>query len=172
MEVIFDELTETGPSEFLDLDGIEYFQFEEEFMENNMRCITMIIRFKMDIAGIKLKLSEWKKFSPEERIELALMNCDFKEASEQYARYLAGLIKKYTRRDPTNMEINSTPAWKELHTIPGILTEKLKEFDWNLSIVQWAYLSDLQRFALLKLCRPGHENKNFPKAMKEFNLVN
>ena len=70
------------------------------------------------------------------------------------------------------MEVNRTPAWKELHSIPGTLIEKLKEFDWNLSIAQWKYLTDLQRFALLKLCRPGHENKNFPKAMKEFNLVN
>ena len=171
MEVIFEQLSETYPSEFLNLNGIEYFQFEEEFMENSMRCIPMIIRFKMDIAGIKLKLSEWKKFSPEERIELALMNCDFKEASEQYARYLAGLIKKHTGRNPTNMEVNRTPAWKDLHSIPGILIEKLKEFDWGLSIVQWTYLTDLQRFALLKLCRPGHENQNFPKAMKEFDLV-
>ena len=172
MELIFEQFSETCPSEFKNLNGIEYFQFEEEFMENNMRCIPMIIRFKMDMAGIKLKLSEWKKFSTEERIELALMSCGFNEASEQYARYLAGLIKKYTRRDPTNMEVNRTPAWKDLHSIPGILIEKLKEFDWNLSIVQWAYLTDLQRFALLKLCRPGHENQNFPKAMKEFNLVN
>jgi hypothetical protein len=69
------------------------------------------------------------------------------------------------------MEVNKTPAWKELHSIPGILIEKLKEFDWNLSIAQWKSLTDLQRFALLKLCRPGHENKNFPKAMKEFGLV-
>ena len=172
MRAVFELLSEIYPSEFLNLKGIEYFQFEEEFMENNMRCIPMIIRFKMDIAGIKLKLSEWKKFSPEERIELALMNCDFNEASEQYTGYLGGLIKKYTRRDPTNMAVNRTPAWKELHSIPGILIEKLKEFDWDLSIVQWAYLTDLQRFALLKLCRPGHGNKNFPKAMKEFNLVN
>jgi len=172
MRAVFELLSEIYPSEFLNLDGIEYFQFEEEFMENNMRCIPMIIRFKMDIAGIKLKLSEWKKFSPEERIELALMSCGFNEASEQYARYLAGLIKKYTRRDPTNMEVNRAPAWKDLHSIPGILIEKLKEFDWDLSISQWKNLTDLQRFSLIKLCRPGHENKNFPKAMKEFNLVN
>ena len=172
MEEIFEQLSETGISEFLHLDGIEYFQFEEEFMWNNMRCIPMIIRFKMDIAGIKLKLSEWKKFSPEERIELALMSCGFNEGTKEYAGYLAGLIKKYTRRDPTNMEVNKTPAWKELHSIPGTIIEKLKEFDWNLSIAQWGYLTDLQRFALLKLCRPGHGNKNFPKAMKEFNLVN
>ena len=171
MEVIFDELTETGPSEFLDLDGIEYFQFEEEFMENNMRCIPMIIRFKMDMAGIKLKLSEWKRFSTEERIELALMSCGFNEESKHYAGYLAGLIKKHTKRNPTAIEIDKTPAWRELHSIPGILIEKLKEFDWDLSIDQWTYLTDLQRFALLKLCRPGHENKNFSRAMKEFNLV-
>ena len=171
MEVIFEQLSETHPSEFLNLDGIEYFQFEEEFMENNMRCIPMIIRFKMDMAGIKLKLSEWKKFSQEERIELALMSCGFNETSEQYARYLSGLIKRYTRRDPTSMEMNKTPTWKELHSIPRTLIEKLKEFNWNLSIDQWGSLTDLQRFALLKLCREGHENKNFPKAMKEFNLV-
>jgi hypothetical protein len=172
MEAIFEQLSETHPSEFLDLDGIEYFQFEEEFMENNMRCIPMIIRFKMDMAGIKLKLSEWKRFSTEERIELAFMNCGFNEGGEQYAGYLAGLIKKHTGRDPTTIEVNKTPPWKNLHSIPGILIEKLREFDWNLSIAQWGYLTDLQRFALLKLCRPGHENKNFPKAMKEFNLVN
>ena len=171
MEAVFEQVSEMYPSEFLKLDGIEYFQFEEEFMENNMRCIPMIIRCKMDMAGIKLKLSEWKKFSTEERIELALMSCGFNEASEQYARYLAGLIKKHTGRNPTTMEVNRTPTWKDLHSIPGTLIEKLKEFDWGLSIVQWTYLTDLQRFALLKLCRPGHENQNFPKAMKEFDLV-
>jgi hypothetical protein len=140
-------------------------------MENHMRCIPMIIRFKMDMAGIKLKLSEWKKFRTEERIELALMRCSLNEGHEQYAGYLAGLIKKHTGRDPTAIEVNKTPPWKELHSIPGTLIQKLKEFDCNLSIDQWAYLTDLQRFALLKLCRPGHENENFPKALKEFNLV-
>ena len=171
MRAVFELLTEIYPSEFLKLEGIEYFQFEEEFMENNMRCIPMIIRFKMDMAGIKLKLSEWRKFSTEERIELALMSCGFNEDSMHYAGYLSGLIKKHTDRDPTGMDVNKTPAWNELDSIPGILIEKLKEFDWNLSIAQWKCLTGLQRFALLKLCRPGHENKNFPRAMKEFNLV-
>jgi len=171
MEAVFEQLSEMYPSEFLNLDGIEYFQFEEEFMENNMRCIPMIIRFKMDMVGIKLKLFEWKRFSTEERLELALMSCGFNEEGKQYAGYLAGLIKKHTGRHPTNIEVNKTPTWKDLHSMPAALIEKLKEFNWNLSIAQWGTLTDLQRFALLKLCRPGHENKNFPNAMKEFNLV-
>ena len=171
MRAVFELLSEIYPSEFLNLKGIEYFQFEEEFMENNIRCIPMIIRFKMDMAGIKLKLSEWKKFSPEERIELALLSCDFNDGSKQYAWYLEGLIKKHTGRNPMNIEVNKTPAWKDLHSLPETLIEKLREFDWKLSITQWKCLTDLQRFALLKLCRPGHENKNLPKAMKEFGLV-
>ncbi|WP_353849846.1 nitrate reductase associated protein, partial [Hydrotalea sp.] len=31
---------------------IEYFQFEEDFVEENVRCIPMIVRFKMDAVGI------------------------------------------------------------------------------------------------------------------------
>ena len=46
MRAVFELLTEIYPSEFLNLEGIEYFQFEEEFMENNMRCIPMIIRLR------------------------------------------------------------------------------------------------------------------------------
>ena len=47
---------------FKKLKGIEYFDFEEDFVEKNIRCIPMIVRFKMDEAGIKLKLSEWSRF--------------------------------------------------------------------------------------------------------------
>lgn len=172
MEAVLELLTIVPPSEFLDIKGIEYFQFEEEFMENNIRCIPMIIRFKMDMAGIKLKLSEWKKFSREERIELAFKKCDYENEAKQYHKHLAELIKKYTGRNPTSMEVNKTPAWKNFHSLPETLIEKLEELGWNLPISQWKCLTDLQRFALLKLCRPGHENKNFPKAMKEFNLGN
>ena len=160
-----------GASEFLHLEGIEYFLFEEDFMERNIRCIPMIVRFKMDKAGIKLKLSEWSKFNTEERVELALMPCDDEEETNKYNCYLAGLVKKYTVRDATRMEIDQYPLWGDLYSIPGMLTEKLSEFNWSLSIEEWRGLTNLQRFALLKLCRPKHENKNFPKAMKEFHLV-
>jgi hypothetical protein len=47
----------------------------------------------------------------------------------------------------------------------------LKESQMSISLAQWKDLNVLQRFALLKLTRPGHENKNFPKAMKEFGLT-
>jgi hypothetical protein len=148
-----------------------YFDFEEDFVEENMRCIPMIVRFKMDAACIKLKLAEWSKFKTDERIALAINPAATKKETEAYNQYLSGLIKKYTNADATALAVEAQPAWSVLTSIPEMLTEKAKECGWEISITQWQQLTNLQRFALLKLCRPGHENKNFPKAMKEFGLI-
>jgi hypothetical protein len=160
-----------GPSEFKGLKGIEYFNFEEDFVEENIRCIPMIVRFKMDAAGIKLKLSEWSKFNVEERIELALKNCNSDEEAKQYNDYLAGLIKKYTGKEATVLSVNQNPEWTDVAKVPELLQEKIKKFDYSIRKDQWKGLSNLQRFALIKLSREGHESKNLPKALKEFALI-
>ena len=166
-----EQIIKDKSSEFRKLAGIEYFDFEEDFIEENVRCIPMIVRFKMDAAGIKLKLSEWSRFKREERVELALKPCGNKEEVTLYNNYLAELIKKRTNAEATVLLINNQPAWANLEEIPELLQEKAKEFNWEITKEQWSGLTNLQRFALTKLYRPGHENKNFPKAMKEFGLV-
>ena len=158
-------------SEFKGIAGIEYFNFEEDFVEKNIRCIPMIVRFKMDKAGIKLKLSEWVKFKVEERIELALLACSNVEEACLYNNYLASLIRKYTGNEPTTLEINKSPGWANLDKVPEPLQEQGKKLKRVITNSQWRSLTNLQRFALLKLLEQGHENKNFPRAMKEFGLM-
>jgi len=160
-----------APSEFQNLKEIEYFNFEEDFMEDNVRCIPMVVRFKMDETGIKLKLSAWCKFLPEERIELALLPINTSTEKKYYRCFLIGLIAKYTDGKPTELAIDPFPAWRNLQQIPAILIEKSAELSLSISIAQWQNLSEIKRFTLLKLCRPGHENKNFPKAVTEFGLL-
>ena len=154
-------------SEFKNIEGIEYFDFEEEFVEENIRCIPMLVRFKMDEVGVKLKLHEWSKFSFEERKELLVRSIDIKA---DYEVYLRGLVTKYTGSAATDLAIDKDPAWAEVNKITTELQQMAAQHQCNLTIEAWKGLSNLQRFALLKLCRPGHENKNFPKAIKEFGL--
>lgn len=156
---------------FKSLKDIEYFNFEENFVEKNVRCIPMIVRFKMDKAGIKLQLAEWSKFNVTERIELAKKACSNDEEAEEYNNYLTGLIKKHTGKDATALIVDTNPVWADTNTVPRFLNDRLKNFGWKLSPEQWKSQTNLQRFALLKLCKEGHENKNFPKAMKEFGLI-
>lgn len=150
--------------------GIDYFDFERDFIERNVRCIPMIVRFKMDRAGIKLKLSEWSQFRTSERIELALRPCSNEKEARLYHEYLSWIIRRYTDGDATGLEVDQSPGWAEKNYVPPTLQNKAAEFGWHITAWQWEELTDLQRFALLKLCRPGHESKNFPKAMKEFGL--
>lgn len=147
-----------------------YFDFEADFVEDNVRCIPMIVRFKLDSCGIKLKLKEWSKMESEERENLASLPCQTTEEIARYKKYLLDTIKAHTGETGTEIPVMTNPPWTRTDEIPYPLQEKLKEFNWAISIVQWLKLSELQRFALLKLSYPGHENKNFPKAMKEFSL--
>ena len=120
-----------------------YFDFEEDFVEENVRCIPMIVRFKMDAAGIKLKLSEWSKFKRNERIELAIKPCSTEDEAKLYNNYLSELIEKYTNSTATVMEVNQQPAWADLENIPGLLQEKANEFNWAITKRQWSSLTNL-----------------------------
>ncbi|MEN9686168.1 MAG: hypothetical protein RLZZ28_1954 [Bacteroidota bacterium] len=161
-------LSGTGENNF---SGKEGFLFEEDFVEEHIRCIPMIVRFKMDLAGIKLKLAEWSKFDAEERA--MLMSIPVMTASETsfYRNYLQTLVLQRTGKGATDLQVDENPPWADKEKIPEMLKEKAGEYQWEIAINQWKKLSNLQRFVLCKLCRPGHENKNFPKAMKELGLV-
>lgn len=146
------------------------FHFEEVFMANDIRCIPMAVRFKLDGCGIKLKLSEWNQFSVAERTELSLYPTPDEEQLINYKKRVQQLVFDHTGKEATTMQVEPKPAWAELEKIHEALLNKLKEYHWTISVSQWKALSDLQRFALTKLSRPSHENKNFAKAMKEFGL--
>lgn len=149
---------------------MEHFKFEEDFVEENVRCIPMIVRFKLDACGVKLKLAEWSKFTPSERTLLATALCDTEDEVVRYRDQLRLLVWQRTGSEATPLSIDEDPLWSILSRIPDMLLAKLQELGARISLYQWQNLSDLQRFALIKLSAANHEQKNFPTALKEFNL--
>jgi len=151
---------------------IEYFDFEKEFMDDNIRCIPMIVRFKLDTCGIKLKLKEWSKMNLDERENLAELPIDTEESLTSYRRYVEQTIVHRTGEQPTYLSRDQQNAsWATADQVPIQVSEKLRELNKEFSLERWQSLSVLKRYALLKLTRPGHENRNFPKALKEFGLI-
>ena len=148
-----------------------HFRFEEDFVEPNIRCIPMIVRFKLDACGVKLSLAEWSRMTPDERQYFAQAGCSNPKEATQYRDELRQLILGRTGKFPAELALEETPAWSMTHEIPGSVKEKLAEGPWSLSIQQWNQLNDLQQFVLVKLSRPGHENRNFPRALEEFGLA-
>ncbi len=150
---------------------MQHFKFEEDFVEDNVRCIPMIVRFKLDACGIKLKLSEWCKMSADQRTCLADLACDSTIEIATYREHLRQLIRALTNEDATELNVDRNPQWAQLTEVPMMLIQKVNELNLSLSLSQWKGLTTLERFALIKLSAASHENKNFPKAMREFNLA-
>lgn len=147
-----------------------FFQFEADFVES-LRCIPMQVRLKLDTCGVKLKLSHWHQFSQAERQTLVELPCNTAAEVQAYGEYIQQLVTDRTGKPASVLPIESHPAWMDATVIPTSLQAKVREFDFSITLKQWEDLTPVQRFALYKLSRPSHENKNFVPALKEFNLV-
>ncbi|QLE58835.1 nitrate reductase associated protein [Nostoc sp. TCL26-01] len=147
----------------------DFFKFEADFVDS-LRCIPMLVRYKLDTCGIKLKLSDWNHMTHTERETLVALPCTTATEIHDYQKYLQQLILERTGQLPKNLPIEPEPAWLDSNNIPTLVQEKAQTIGVNLTSSQWCKLTPLQRFALIKLSLSGHENSNFPKAIAEFNL--
>jgi hypothetical protein len=147
------------------------FQFEQDFA-GSLRCIPMAVRFKLDRCGIKLSLRQWSRFAAEERTRMLRLACERGEEIEAYRRELEELIQLRSTQPPEYLPIELQPAWTEITVVPEQVTRYAAEQQVAPpSSTQWAALSPLQRYALVKLSRAKHDNVNFVPAMREFGLL-
>ena len=149
---------------------VNFFKFEADFVDS-LRCIPMQVRMKLDTCGIKLKLTHWHQFTQQERQSLVEMPCTTAEEIETYRQYLQQVVIEHTGIPASELPVDPYPAWIDATTIPPSIQEKAQELGVSLTSQQWAALTPAQRFALIKLSRPSHENKNFLPALKEFQVV-
>lgn len=150
-----------------DPDALLYFQFEADFIQS-LRCIPLSVRYKLDTCGVKLKLNHWHLFSPEERRQCLTQACDSPETIAAYREMLQGLVLRYTDQPAATLGIPLNPPWENGESIPEQVLEQAASVGRSLSVVEWQSLSVLQRFTLMKLSQPGHENRNFVPALDEF----
>ncbi|AFY40692.1 hypothetical protein Lepto7376_4603 [[Leptolyngbya] sp. PCC 7376] len=147
----------------------QFFQFEQDFIQS-MRCIPMVMRYKLDSSGVKMKLEHWGKLDDAEKQRFVDMPCGTAEEAQAYHHALQTLIETKSGAKAKVLEIPSNPLWKQTD-IPVQVLEKAESCDVEISAAQWQGLTDLQRFALIKLSRPSHENHNFVPALKEFGVI-
>ncbi|MGC8713377.1 MAG: nitrate reductase associated protein [Leptodesmis sp.] len=147
-----------------------FFQFESDFVES-LRCIPMQVRLKLDTCGIKLKLQQWNQFTQDDRLKLVELPCETESEIQAYRKFLCKLVQQRTGAIASELAIDPQPPWLDATTIPQDASTKAAAVEVNLTLEQWASLTPLQRFALLKLSRSGHENHNFVPALREFQLI-
>ncbi|MEL7011371.1 MAG: nitrate reductase associated protein [Cyanobacteria bacterium J06555_3] len=147
-----------------------YFRFEADFVDA-LQCIPMLVRMKLDNCGVKLKLAHWNQFSLSERQTLVDLPCTSPEQRQTYREWLQNRVIAKTGAPAKELEVAATPPWLDPDHIPSLVQTKAQEHNLALSLEQWSKLTPPQRFALIKLSRPSHENKNFIPALQEFGVL-
>ncbi|NET56854.1 MAG: nitrate reductase maturation protein NarM [Symploca sp. SIO2E6] len=147
-----------------------FFQFEADFV-NSLHCIPMQVRMKLDTCGVKLKLLHWNKFTQQQRQVLVEMPCTTAEEISAYEQYLQQIVVAHTGTPAAKLTIDPHPPWLDARMMPSSVEAKAQELGVSITSSQWEALTPAQRFALIKLSRPSHENKNFLPALKEFGVV-
>ena len=116
--------------------------------------------------GLKLKLSHWLELSQTQRQELVEWS-DAPDALEQWRETLRSL----TRSMADGMAKDLAPAvdtpWQQVHAMPVEVADAATARGVQLTAAQWANLSELDRFCLCKLVRPGHDHHNLAAAFSE-----
>jgi hypothetical protein len=145
-----------------------YFEFESDFVDT-LRCVPMCVRHKLDLAGVKLKLNEWSKMDPAERAYMAEMPCGTRDEVRGFRDFTSLLVRINCGALPSLM----TPpeALWDAPEAPAQVTGKAAALGASIPPATWNSLDVLQRFALVKLSRPGHEGANFAPALREFGIV-
>jgi hypothetical protein len=145
------------------------FGFEADFV-GDLRCLPMAVRRKLDLVGVKLKLSHWSQLSEAERQRL-LDWPDDKEALAELDRWLVQRTAAMAD-GPAGRLVPATGApWQQDAAPPEVLLASCHQLRLSLDPAAWGALDELQRFALVKLSHPGHEHRNLPRALAEFGLA-
>ncbi len=147
----------------------DFFVFESDFVES-LRCIPMQVRYKLDTCGVKLKLQHWHQFEPSDRAQIVALPCQTEAETQHYREFLQQLVQQRSETAVSDLPIDPEPPWLNANQIPASVQQKAAEVGAKLTLVQWSALSPLKRFALIKLSRSAHENRNFLPALAEFNL--
>ena len=141
------------------------FAFEHDFV-GSWRCIPLCVRRKLDLIGLKLKLSHWLELSQAQRQQLVDWS-DQAEALQQLRDQLLAWTRPMADGEARPLPMAVAEPWQRSEPVPDEVQRAAQQRHVALSAQQWAGLGELERFALCKLARPVQDHHNLEAAFVE-----
>ena len=142
-----------------------YFYFEDDFIRD-LRCIPLCVRRKLDLIGIKLKLTHWQEFNLTEKSKIVNWPDSRKELLN-LKEFLKNKTSNSKYGEAKEIKESINEPWQNNTKVPYKVLKASQKRGINISDEKWKNLSELDRFAFCKLIRPSHEHNNLDKAFDE-----
>lgn len=147
-----------------------FFEFEADHVRS-LRCIPMIVRFKLDQCGLKLSLKAWNLLDDSVRGRLVVLPTTTPTDTARYRDFAVAALEA-AGQPVVAVEVEPLPAWMNRSAVPDPVARKARALALDEpEPALWSRLDPLQRFALTRLTRGSNENSRFLPALKEFGLT-
>jgi len=146
----------------------DFFGFEAG-MEHALEAMPMSVRLKLDLCGRKISLAQWRGLPLAVRQVALEVRCGTAVEIVRARRYFCFIVDAFGLGRLTPVRVDPR-AWSARARIPVMVASAMEALGLPcIDATAWAELSDLQRFALIKLARQGHI-RNLQLALEEFGL--
>lgn len=141
------------------------FSFEQDFI-GNWRCIPLCVRRKLDLSGVKLKLNHWLALTQVQRQQLVDWP-DTPEALHDLRDHLRQCTASMPDGRAKDLEPVTAAPWQKADQLPEEVADAAVARGVEFTPTHWRDICELDRFALCKLVRPGHDHHNLAAAFNE-----
>jgi hypothetical protein len=125
----------------------------------NLRRFPLVARYRLDRLRVKLQLDRWQQLDYKTRREFCV--APFATPAEQadLERWLQEKMRTAGHARLELQEPEPIADFRDTASVPESVTLALARFELTIDRARWSELSELARFGLAKLSRPGHENR-------------
>jgi hypothetical protein len=146
---------------------IRRFGFEDE-IHQNLGCVPMAVRRKLDHVGIKIGLVQWQALGLGERLALCHLPVASEEECEALRIFTDEAVKAKSGGGVKALPPESRAAAEPPAHPPARLVEHARVLGFTLNQPVWDKLDADERYALIKLGDIPTPSHNLPAALAEF----
>lgn len=145
---------------------IRRFQFEADVFQD-LSCVPMAVRRKLDRVGLKVGLDQWKALDPGERLAICHLPADSREECDVVDTFVREAVRRHSGVEPKPLNSEQRAGAEPPGEVPAQLVERAREAGVTLGSYEWSRLDDDERYALIKLGAGTNVSHNLRAALEE-----
>lgn len=145
----------------------EIFGFERGYA-GDLHFLPLAIRYRLDLAGLKIGLEAWLKMPVATRFALAAQPIGPGVADQAFASMAQLAHREATGGEPGAIPRADAAEWSRVGGVPRTVADAATRMGKAIGTGAWEALSELQRYSLLKLAGSRRNPETFGMAYVEF----
>jgi hypothetical protein len=143
------------------------FKFEDEIY-TTLACVPMVVRRKLDRAGIKIGLEQWQALGQGERLAVCHLPDQLPEERDALRLFITEAVRRAKGEEPRALSEAQRALADPPRELPAPLAERARAAGVKLDQAMWERLDADERYALVKLGAGGEPSHNLAAALAEF----